>query len=149
MVLEQGFNKHTTTVHAIPGQLHIVMCNIINNAIKYSFNGFPTKPLSVEVEYSDHRNEFLIIEIKNEGCKITDEEIRDRLLFDLGYRGDFSNDRQRKGTGTGLYIADEITRIHRGKIEVSSTLIGGNFSEGTDRYLNVFSIFWPYYINED
>jgi signal transduction histidine kinase len=149
LVLQQGFNRHTTTVHAIPGQLYIVMCNIINNAIKYSFNGFPMNPLAVDIEYSDYNNEFLIIEIRNEGCKITHEEIRDKLLFDLGYRGEYSRDRQRKGTGTGLYIASEITGIHKGTIDVSSTLIGGNLAEGTDRYLNSFLIYWPYYISEE
>lgn len=147
--LNQGFNHYTKTVHAIPGQLHIVLSNIIHNAIKYSFNGFPNALLEVSIEYKEQNGEFLVINIENEGCKITREEIRDRLLFDLGYRGVFSRDRQRKGTGTGLYISDEITKVHGGKIEVDSRQIGGNVNIGTDRHLNTFSIYWPYYIDEE
>jgi signal transduction histidine kinase len=146
--VSQGYNHYTKSVHAIPGQLQIVLSNIIHNAIKYSFNGFPNAPLNVEIKYSEV-GEFLKISIENEGCQITREEIKDRLLFDLGYRGIHSKDRQRKGTGTGLYIADEITRSHKGKVEVESRKIGGSVDNGTDRYLNVFSIYWPYYIDEE
>lgn len=146
--LNQGFNHYTKSVHAIPGQLQIVLSNIIHNAIKYSFNGFPNALLEVRIEYKEQNGEFLVIIIENEGCKITREEIRDRLLFDLGYRGIHSRDRQRKGTGTGLYISDEITKVHGGKIEVDSRPVGGNANLGTDRYLNSFSIYWPYYIDE-
>jgi signal transduction histidine kinase len=145
----QGFNHYTKTVHAIPGQLQIVLSNIIHNAIKYSFNGFPNAPLNVTISYADINGELLKISIENEGCQITREEIRDRLLFDLGYRGIHSKDRQRKGTGTGLYIADGITKTHGGKIDVESRKIGGNSDAKTDRYLNTFSIYWPYYIDEE
>lgn len=147
--VSQGFNHYTKTVHAIPGQLQIVLSNVIHNAIKYSFNGFPNASLNVSISYADINGELLKVSIENEGCQITHEEIRDRLLFDLGYRGIRSKDRQRKGTGTGLYIADEITKTHGGRIEVDSRKIGGNSSTGTDRYLNTFSIFWPYYIDEE
>lgn len=145
----QGYNNFTKTVHAIPGQLQIVLSNIIHNAIKYSFSGFPNSLLNVSISYLDFNGEFLVINIENEGCQITKDEIRDRLLFDLGYRGIYSKDRQRKGTGTGLYIANEIIKAHKGKIEVESNKIGGNTDAGTDRYLNSFSIFWPYYIDEE
>lgn len=145
----QGFNHYTKTVHAIPGQLQIVLSNIIHNAIKYSFNGFPNASLNVSISYADINGDLLKVSVENEGCQITHEEVRDRLLFDLGYRGVHSKDRQRKGTGTGLYIANEITKTHRGKIEVESRQIGGNINSGTDRYLNTFTIYWPYYIDEE
>lgn len=147
--ISQGFNHFTKTVHAIPGQLQIVLSNVIHNAVKYSFNGFPSSLLNVAITYADVDVERLKISIENEGCQITQEEIRDRLLFNLGYRGIHSKDRQRKGTGTGLYIANEIAKTHNGKIEVESKKIGGNVDNGTERYLNTFSIYWPYYIDEE
>ena len=147
VIVNHGFNHQTKTVHAIPGQLQILLSNIIHNAIKYSFNGFPGNPLSININYDDYDNEFLKIVVINEGCQITNEEIRNELLFDLGYRGIHSKDRQRKGTGTGLYIANEIIKTHGGKIEVKSDIVGGSSHAGTDRYSNKFCIYWPYFIN--
>lgn len=145
--LRQGFNQHGKTVQAIPGQLHMVLSNVIENAVKYSFNGFQNSLLPVTITYTGRGNEGLRIDVANEGCQITHEEIHDRLLFDLGYRGKFSNDKQRRGTGIGLYIADIITRRHGGTISVTSRIKGGSIATGTDRYLNTFSIVWPYYID--
>ncbi|MEA3425102.1 MAG: HAMP domain-containing sensor histidine kinase [Bacteroidota bacterium] len=140
--LQQRFNNFSRTVSAIPGQLHIVLSNIIQNAIKYSFKGYATAPLSVEISY-EQDGDFLRINITNEGCKITDEEIREGLLFELGYRGEYSRDRQRKGTGSGLFICREIVKTHGGKILVKSDFCGGSIELKTDRYKNTFSILWP------
>jgi signal transduction histidine kinase len=136
LVLHQGFNHYIKAVDAIPGQLNI------HNAIKYSFNGIADNPLQVDVTYGSDDN-FLVIYVKNQGCQITAEEISDRLIFNLGYRGKYSQDRQRRGSGTGLYISDEIVKSHGGQIRVTSRFIGGNKQSGTDRYENVFSIYWP------
>lgn len=140
--LNQKYNSFSKTVSAIPGQLHIVLSNIIHNAIKYSFRGFPHSFLPIDVIYNQDE-EYLNISIINEGCKITNEEIKDGLLFELGYRGTHSRDRQRKGTGSGLYICREIVRSHGGQIDVSSTFVGGDISQNTDRYKNTFTVSWP------
>lgn len=140
--LNQKFNNYSKTVSAIPGQLHIVLSNIIQNAIKYSFNGYPNANLLVEVSY-EQESDHLSIAIENEGCKITDEEIRDGLLFELGYRGVHSRDRQRKGTGSGLFICREITKSHGGSILVYSKFVGGSIELKTDRYRNIFTVLWP------
>jgi signal transduction histidine kinase len=137
LVLHQGFNHYIKAVEAIPGQLNIVLTNVIHNAIKYSFNGIADNPLQVDVTYGSEGN-FLIIHVKNQGCQITSEEISDRLIFNLGYRGKYSQDRQRRGSGTGLFISDEIVKSHGGQIRVTSRFIAG-----TDRYENIFSIYWP------
>lgn len=144
--IHQGFNPYSKAVDAIPGQLNIVLSNIISNAIKYSYKGFPEDPLQIEIFYTESED-FLIVNIKNEGCKITKEEINEGLIFDLGYRGIHSRDRQRKGSGNGLYISSEIIKSHGGKIKVSSTFTGGNIDASTDRYENIFSIYWPIIID--
>lgn len=144
--LNQGFNE-VKTVDAIPTQISIVLSNIISNAVKYSYNGQPENPLDVNINYV-HDDEHLIINIINEGCKITDDEIGSKSLFNLGYRGDFSGDRQRPGSGSGLFIANEIVKIHGGKIEYTSNFCGGFVEQETDRYKNVFKIYWPIIIDE-
>jgi signal transduction histidine kinase len=144
--LYQGFNQYKKVVDAIPGQMSIALSNIIQNAVKYSYTGHPGFPLNVSVTYEGDE-EFLIIIVKNEGCKITQEEIKDRLIFSLGYRGEYSGDRQRGGTGTGLFIANNIVNAHGGFIDVTSNLTGGNIEQGTDRYMNTFYIKWPLFID--
>jgi len=143
ILLRQDFNSGSITVDAIPTQLYIVLSNIITNGIKYSYNGMVQKKLELRVSYDMDGYDYLIIKIINEGCKITEEEIRERLLFNLSYRGIYSGDRQRSGSGSGLYITSEIIKAHGGSIEVSSVYCGGNVDLNTDRYKNKFEIKWP------
>jgi len=147
IILKQGFNE-VKTVDAIPTQLNIVLSNIISNAVKYSYKGQNHNFLEVNVEYIID-NDDLVIKITNEGCKITREEIKEGLLFNLGYRGKYSGDRQRPGSGSGLFISNEIVKIHGGKIEVASIFCGGSEEIETDRYRNIFNIYWPIIIDED
>lgn len=146
--LTQSRNNISRTVQAIPGQLNIVLMNIIQNAIKYSYNGIPENPLEINISYDESENNELIIAVKNQGCKITKEEIEQRLIFNLGYRGDYSGDRQRHGSGSGLYISNEIVVMHGGKIEVSSKFCGGSQEQQTDRYENIFFIYWPILVEQ-
>jgi signal transduction histidine kinase len=139
--LKQGFNQ-VKTVDAIPTQINIVLSNIISNAVKYSYKGQPGNLLDLSVVYNID-DEYLVINIINEGCRITDEEIRNKSLFNLGYRGDHSGDRQRPGSGSGLFISNEIVKIHGGRIDYSSNYCGGSVDQETDRYKTVFKIFWP------
>jgi signal transduction histidine kinase len=142
-----SFNRYKTKVEAIPGQFYIVLSNLIQNAVKYSYKGFPDSFLEVRITYTEAESKFLVITVENAGCCITKEEIKERLIFDLGYRGEFSSDRERPGTGVGLYVSDAIVNMHLGRIEVKSVKIGGDWDKGTDRYKNTFSIFWPFYID--
>lgn len=143
--LINGKNYHAQTIEAIPGQLSIVLNNLIQNAVKYSYNGTSEIPLSIRVDYNISDNNELVIEVKNQGCRITEEEIKERLIFNLGYRGEYSTDRQRQGSGSGLYISEQIVKSHKGRIEVSSNFCGGIHIHNTDRYENTFWVYWPVY----
>lgn len=141
-------NKQNNTgqkfVEAVPFQLNIVLSNILQNAVKYSFSGYADNPLKIKIEYSvDATN--IVISIINEGCRIGEDEIRDEKLFELGYRGLYSNDRDRTGTGTGLHIAQQLAKNHNAKIEIESIPIGLPSSPVTQRYQNTFSVYWPIY----
>jgi signal transduction histidine kinase len=146
LVLKQGYNNASKTIEAIPNQLYIALSNVIQNAIKYSYNGLADRFLEITTEYK-LEDDFLIISITNEGCKITEEEIRERLIFNLSYRGIHSLDRQRTGTGSGLYVSNEIVKVHSGRIDVESNICGGSSDQGTSRYKNEFHIKWPIYID--
>ena len=142
ITINQGFNNGSKSVDAIPSQLNIVLSNLISNAVKYSFKPVRGQNLEVVINYRQD-DDFLILDIVNEGCRITEAEIRNRLIFNLSYRGDYSGDRERPGSGSGLYISDKIVNVHGGKIDVSSSYVGGSVEDGTDRYRNTFTLKWP------
>ncbi len=48
------------------------------------------------------------------------DEIEQGLIFQLGYRGAFSGDKGRVGTGIGLYDALKTARAHNGDITIES-----------------------------
>ncbi|MCD6578814.1 HAMP domain-containing histidine kinase, partial [bacterium] len=142
VVLNQDFNKFHIHVKAIPQQIKVVLKNIIQNAIKYSFSGYEKKLIPVNIHYQEE-GELLIILVENFGCQITQEEIDNRKIFQLGYRGkkDFKN---RSGTGTGLYFAEKIINKHGGKILVESKPQGTPKEEQYQKYHTIFKIYWPW-----
>ncbi|MEQ8547130.1 MAG: HAMP domain-containing sensor histidine kinase [Cyclobacteriaceae bacterium] len=142
ITLNQGYNHGPKSVDAIPSQLNIVLSNLISNAVKYSFKPVKGQHLEISIIYKQD-DDFLILEIVNEGCRITEYEIRNRLIFNLSYRGEYSGDRERPGSGSGLYISDKIAKVHGGGIEVASLFVGGSKHNGTDRYKNTFVLKWP------
>lgn len=146
--LVQHFNSYSKTVHAIPTQMYIVLTNIIQNAIKYSYKGIKHIELEVSVSYKSTEDNFLVIKIENQGCQITKEEIQEKLLFNLSYRGVYSIDGQRTGSGSGLYVSSEIMKAHGGNIKVSSKFCGGDINQETDRYHNIFEVYWPIIIDD-
>lgn len=95
------------------------LANLLHNAIKYSWrrdrDKAPWVAIAVEEEESDVR-----IEFESWGVPITGEEIRQELIFQMGYRGKWSTDRGRLGTGIGLTDAQRVARVHGGGIEVES-----------------------------
>lgn len=92
--------------------------NIIHNAIKYSWhrqNRSAWVNINVELIDSD-----IIIRVENWGVPITPEEIEKKLLFQMGFRGLHSGDKQRPGTGLGLYDAKKVITRHDGFIDIVS-----------------------------
>lgn len=140
--LKEHFNSGTLFVEAIPDQIEIALSCIIENAVKYSFDGFPDAHGRIDIKYKDN-DKFLEISVSSFGCPITPQEINEKRLFELGYRGVYSCDRNRKGTGSGLFIADRIVRSHSGSIAVISKIVEG--SGGEPRAVNTFTVIWPFY----
>ncbi len=92
-------------------KLKRVFINLLDNAIKYSF-----EKSVVEVEIlKDNSN--AVIKIKNSGYGIPDEEIS--RIFQRFYRS-IDMRSKIKGSGLGLAIVKEIISMHKGKISVES-----------------------------
>lgn len=100
--LEQAFNCDGK-------RLAQLFSNLLNNALTHGKRGAP-----VQAVVSATNDEFLL-SVTNEGDKIS-QHIMDRL-FQPFYKGDKEPVRQ----GLGLYIASEISKAHKGTLEVDST----------------------------
>ena len=101
------------TVLATPDELHQVIYNLTDNAVKYTGAGG-----AVQVSLAC-REETVILEVADNGPGIPEEDLP--RIFERFYRADAARDRTRGGYGLGLAIAKSIVDGHRGKISVTST----------------------------
>ncbi|HEV2146118.1 MAG TPA: HAMP domain-containing sensor histidine kinase [Longimicrobiaceae bacterium] len=106
-------------VEAVPEQLEMVLHNLIHNAIKYSFKRNDGLQQYVQIRV-DQEPDFALVAVENIGTPITPQEIAHGSIFQLGYRGRYSGDRGRQGTGSGMYIANRVVRGHGGSIVIES-----------------------------
>ena len=112
---------HATTDCIIEGEewlLHILINNLLENAVKYSPPGKPievnlTPALNgIELTISDHGPGVEVSEQKN--------------IFKKFYRTGTEWTRQKKGTGLGLYLCKKIAESHGATIGVSNLPSGGS-----------------------
>ncbi len=92
---------------------------LIENAVKYSFKreGY--------IHIKTHtRGQVFIIEIENYGVGILEEEIGSGKIYHYGYRGEFSTDWNRTGSGIGLSEARTIAMRHGGSLTIASRPVG-------------------------
>lgn len=93
------------------GDKHLLqsLCdNLIENALKYAPAGS-----SVEIK-ARHHNHKITLEVKDSGVGIPDSD--KAHIFQKFYRVGNEETRSHKGTGLGLYIAESIVKLHRGRI---------------------------------
>ncbi len=94
--------------------LHLALTNIISNACKYS--NYQT--VYVSIGASDSK---VIIIVKDNGIGIPDTEVK--YIYDPFFRA--SNTKNYEGYGIGLPLTNNIIKMHRGEIIVSSLLNTG------------------------
>lgn len=99
--------------------MHIVLNNIIGNAIKY---GTPAGSVVINSSIEGDR---LKVEVYNDGRPLTEEE--KEKLFGKFSRLDSPETKKAKGTGLGLFITKEIIEKHGGKIWVEPREKGNAF----------------------
>lgn len=88
-------------------QIHLVISNLISNAIKYA-----ASPSMISVNWTHHQ-----LRIQNK-TSITDSVDIDRLTEPF-YRSDKSRSRHQGSTGLGLYIVKQIIELHHFSLALS------------------------------
>lgn len=86
------------------------LCNILDNAVKYSPKGSRIAVEVIEYEF------YVCINVRDQGIGIPEEERAQ--IFGRFYRG--SQVQQEEGVGIGLYLAREILQRENGYIKVES-----------------------------
>ncbi len=94
--------------------------NLLSNAAKYGQDG---KQITVNIEKLDQE---IQISVTNFGQMIPEESLSS--IFQKFYRVEQSRSTDTGGTGLGLNIAYEIIQLHGGKIQVSSSIQGTQFT---------------------
>lgn len=110
--------------------------NLINNAVKYSFDGYPGYNRHIEINCEPifrRAKQYYCIEITNYGVGILPDE-KDSV-FEYGVRGKLAKDRNRFGSGVGLAAVKRIIEAHNGSVGVESEMIERTY-DGSK--LNIF-----------
>ena len=100
-----------------PLRLEQVLCNLLENAIKYSPDGGP-----VEVMLSRPDPATVELSVRDHGLGIPPE--RRAQIFERFYQA--HGDGHRSGLGLGLYISRQILELHGGQISVDFPADGGS-----------------------
>lgn len=101
------------SIFADRDKLDQLVDNIISNAVKYTPEG---GSIRVTARRTDHNSVEIVIE--DTGIGIPQSDLG--RIFERFYRVDKARSREMGGTGLGLSIAQEIVRLHGGKIWIES-----------------------------
>lgn len=101
-----------------PLRLEQVVVNLLNNAIKYTDRG---GDIGVALEAEEDE---AVLRVRDNGVGIAPEVLPH--IFDLFTQADTSLDRAQGGLGIGLALVQSLVIMHRGRVEVHSTLHHGS-----------------------
>lgn len=120
IILDLTFSDNVQMVYADLGKIQQVLYNLIDNAIKFSFDD------SVIYIRTSTRYEKVFVSVKDTGIGIPKES--QGKIWERFYKTDLSRGRDKKGTGLGLAIVREIIQAHGENIDVISTVdVGTEF----------------------
>lgn len=109
-------------------RLKQVLTNIVGNAIKFTDTG----DVVVRVSLDDYQDNDLMISVQDSGKGISKTD--QKLLFQSFSQGDPSTTRQYGGTGLGLVISKQLTRLMGGDI--------GFYDNAQENIANQGATFW-------
>ncbi len=110
--LDVWFENDIINVLADPDAIKRVIINLLDNAIKFSYEG---ETVTIRVY---ERNKRVNVDIINYGIGINEEDLPH--IFDRFYKTDKSRGRDKSGAGLGLSYVKNILNLHSQKITVSS-----------------------------
>ncbi len=104
-----------------PSLFEMLLMNLTTNAIKYNESEKPT----LDITFIPGKHNLKIC-FEDNGIGIEKSEIK--KIFKKFYQAGQSDDRTAKGSGLGLYLVDNIARIHKGKMFAESREKGSVFN---------------------
>ena len=106
-------------------RLKQILINLINNAIKFTDDGFVK--ISIAAENTKKRTIDLVINIEDSGIGINTEN--QQKIFDAFAQQDDQDNRKYGGTGLGLAISKQLVELMNGTISLESQVnIGSKFT---------------------
>jgi PAS domain S-box-containing protein len=113
ITVDKRISHNLSFINAEPEKIQELLYNILDNAIKFSYEGG-----KIEICAYVHEEKMLKIEITDYGRGIPSDKLDD--LFALFHQIDGSMNRRYGGTGVGLYICKNIVMAHNGSIWITS-----------------------------
>lgn len=111
--LEVNCSELSEPVYVDQSMWEKIVLNLISNAFKFTFEG----EISVSLRDAGDKVE---LEVRDTGVGIPSEEIP--RLFDRFHRVATSRSRTHEGSGIGLALVQELTKLHGGTVRVESVL---------------------------
>ena len=116
------FAAENTTVHADYEKIRRVLCNLLDNAVKFTPNGG-----AVTIETQEAENGRLAVSVSDSGRGISAKE--QKRVFERFYKADTSRGEDTHGSGLGLAIVREFIRAHGESITLASEAgLGARFT---------------------
>jgi len=130
-------SERLSHIETDPDALDLILTNLIDNAVKYSFDN---KYVLVHLRQLE---DYVQIEVENFGILITESQLHH--LWDRSYRGD-PNAKDIHGMGYGLAVVKDLIEELRGKIEV--TCLATNEAHKPKIGLVRFTVLLPLHIKK-
>ncbi len=109
-----SFEGADVVIDGIPQQLHGIIYNLCDNAIKYNK---PKGSVSITVQ---NTQEGAVLTVKDTGIGIPKEH--HERIFERFYRVDKSHSKEVGGTGLGLSIVKHAAKLHNATVKLESTV---------------------------
>ncbi len=97
--------------------METVLTNLVENALKYAVNS------STITLYHDQNEQTSIFGVRDNGPGVKEQDRSE--IFKKFYRTGDEETRTQKGSGLGLYIVDQLIRLHGGSISCVESVSGG------------------------
>ncbi len=113
------FSQDSIRVKAVPDEIHRVLYNLTDNAIKFTNE---SGAIGINITTNDKK---AVVSVRNTGIGIAPQDLP--YVFERFYKSDKSRSLDKKGVGLGLYIVKTIIDRHNQEIRVNS--VQGEFCE--------------------